>query len=63
MISFDWRKNVEDFIKDGMIITATTTGIFFALKETNLKLPKASLGDIDIMKLASGICEEVLVKD
>ena len=28
MSSFDWKKNIEDSIKDGLIITATTTGIF-----------------------------------
>ena len=32
MSSFDWKKKVEDSIKDGFIITATTTGIFFVLK-------------------------------
>ena len=61
--SFDWKKNVEDSIKDGLIITATTTGIFFALKAANVKPPKASLYAMDIMKLASGICGGVLVKD
>ena len=53
--SFDWKKNIEDFIKDGIIITATTTGIFFALKVANEKPPKASLDAMDIMKLAGGI--------
>ena len=48
---------------DGIIITATTTGIFFALKAANVKPPKAFLDAMDIMKLASGICEGVLVKD
>ena len=55
MSSFDWKKNIEDFIKDGIIITATTTGIFFALKAANVKPPKASLDVMDIMKLAHGI--------
>ena len=41
--SFDWKKNIEHSIIDGTIITATTTRIFFALKLTNVKLPKASL--------------------
>ena len=63
MSSFDWKKNIEDFIKDGIIITATTTGIFFALKAANLKPPKASLDVMDIMKLADGIWGGVLVKD
>ena len=63
MSSFDWEKNVEDSIKDGLIITVTTTGIFFALKEVNIKPPKTSLDAMDIIKLASGICGGVLVKD
>ena len=46
-----------------MIITATTTGIFFALKVANVKPPKASLDAMNIMKLAGGICGGVLVKD
>ena len=32
MGSFDWKKRVKDSIKDGLIITATTTGIFYVLK-------------------------------
>ena len=63
MTSFDWKINTEDYIKDRLIITATTTGIFFALKVANVRLPKASLDAMDIMKLASGICGKVLVKD
>ena len=43
MISFDWKKNIEDSIKDGLIITATTTGIFYVLKAANVKPPKASV--------------------
>ena len=27
MASFDWKKNIEDSIKDGLIITATVTRI------------------------------------
>ena len=38
-----------------MIITATTTGIFYALKAGNVKPPKASLDALDIMKFAGGI--------
>ena len=49
-------KNIEDSIKDGLIITATTTGIFFALKVANVKPPKASLDAMDITKLAGKIC-------
>ena len=48
MANFDWKKNIEDSIKDGLIITATTTGIFYVRKAANVKPPKASL---DAMKL------------
>ena len=63
MSSFDWKKNIEDSIKDRLITTATTTGIFYVLKAENVKPPKASLDDMDIMKLASGIVGGVLVKE
>ena len=63
MSSFDWKKNVEDSIKDALIITATTTGIFFALKTANVRPPKAFRDVMDIIKLASGICGGMLVKD
>ena len=59
MSSFDWKKNIEDCIKDGLIITATTTTI----KVANVNPPKASMDAMDIMKLAGGICGGVLVKD
>ena len=63
MSSFNWKKNVEDSIEDELIITATTNRIFYALKLAKVKLPKASVGTIDIMKLAGGICGGVLVND
>ena len=63
MSSFNWRKNIENFLKDGLIITVGTAGIFFGLKATNLKPPKASLDAMDILKLTGGICGSVLVKD
>ena len=50
------KKNIEDSIKDGLSTTATTTGIFFALKAANVKPRKASLDTMDIIKLAGGIC-------
>ena len=50
MSSFDWKKSNEDSIKDGLIITATTTGIFFTLKAAIIKLPKAFLDAMDIMR-------------
>ena len=60
MASFDWKKNIEDFIKDGLIITATTTGIFYVLKVANVKPPEASLDAMDIMRLAGEIVDGVL---
>ena len=63
MSSFNWRKNIEDSLKDGLIITIVATGIFFGLKAVNVKPPKASLDAMDIMKLAGGICGGLLVKD
>ena len=57
------EKNVEDSIKDGLIITATTSGIFYVLKVANIKSPKASLDVMGIMKIASGIVGGVLIKD
>ena len=63
MSSFDWRKNIEDSIKDGLIITISMTEIFYALKAANVKPPKVSLDAMDIMKLAGGIVGSVLLKD
>ena len=63
MSIFDWKKNIEDSIKDGLIITITMTGMFYALKAANVKPPKVSLDAMDIMKLAGGIVGGVLVKD
>ena len=63
MASFDWKKNIEDSFKDGLIITIGATGIFYGLKAANVKPPKASLDAMEIMKLAGGICGGVLVKD
>ena len=57
------EKTVEDSIKGGLIITATMTGIFYVLKVTNVKPPKAFLDAMDIMKLADGIVGGVLAKD
>ena len=61
--SFDWKKSIEDSIKDGLIIAATTTGILSVLKAANVKLQKARMDAMDIIKLAGGIVGGVLVKD
>ena len=63
MSSFDWKKDIEDSLKDGLIITIGPAGIFFALKAANAKPPKASLDVMDLLKLTGGICGGVLVKD
>ena len=63
MSSFNWRKNIEDSLKDGLIITIGAAGIFFGLKEANVKPPKTSLDAMGILKLTGGICGGVLVKD
>ena len=55
MGSFDSKKNIEDSIKDGLIITIGTAGIFFGLKAANVKPPKASLDAMDILKLTGGL--------
>ena len=62
MASFDWKKNIEDSLRDGLIITIGAAGIFYGLKAANVKPPKASLDAMDILKLG-GICRVVLVKD
>ena len=53
MTSFISKKNIKDSLKDGVIITTGTTGIFFGLKTASVKLP--SLGTMFIVKLAGGI--------
>ena len=63
MSGFDWKKNLENSIKDRLIITATATTIFYAQKATNVKPLKAFMDAIHIIKLAGGIFGGVLVKD
>ena len=65
MNSFNWKKNIEDSLKDGVIRTIGATGIFFGLKILNVvKPPKTSkLDAMDVMMLAGGICGGVFMKD
>ena len=63
MSSFDWKKNIEDSIKDELVITIRAAGIFFGLNEANVKPQKASLDAMDVLKPTGGICGGVLVKD
>ena len=60
---FVYFLNIEGSLKDGLIITIGTAGIFFGLKAATVKPPKASLDAMDILKLTSGICRGMLVKD
>ena len=62
MASFGWKKSIKDSIKDGLIITVTTTRMFYVLKAAIVKLPKPSMDAMDILKLAGGIVGGVLVK-
>ena len=50
------KKNIEDSIKDGLIITATTTGIFYVIKAANVKPPKACNGYHETCWWNSGWC-------
>ena len=50
-------------VADDVIITGEATGIGFALNAANVKPSKASLGVMDIIKLAGRLCGGVLVKD
>ena len=63
MTNFHWKKNIENSIKDELIIAATTTGIFCVLMTADIKPPKGSLNAMDIIRLAGGIYGGVLVKD
>ena len=63
MTSFISKKNIEDSLTDGFVITIGATRIFFGLKALNVKSPKASLDVMDIVKLTGGICGEALMKD
>ena len=63
MTSFYWKKNIEDSLKDGLIITVGAAGIFYGLKAANVKPPKTSLDAVDILKLTGEIYGGVLVKD
>ena len=63
MTSFISKKNIEDSLRDGLIITIEATGIFFGLEALNVKPPKASLDAMDIIKLTGGISSATLMKD
>ena len=60
---FDIKKNLEDSLKEGLIITASTVIIFWLLKMAKINPPKASLDAQDIIKLSAGITAGALIKD
>ena len=63
MISSISKKNIEDSLRDEVIITIGATGIFFGLKAVGVKLLRASLNAMDIMTLTRLICGGTLMKD
>ena len=65
MSSFNWKKNIEDSLKDGIIITIEATELFFGLKTLNVAKPSktSKLDATDIITFDGGICGKVLVKD
>ena len=63
MISSISKKNLEDSLRDEVIITTGATGIFFGLKTVGVKLLKAYLNAMAIMTLTGFICGGTLMKD
>ena len=61
---FDAKKNLEDTIKEGLVITGAAVGMFWLLKMGKIaSSPKAALDASDIIKLSGGIITGVLLKD
>ena len=61
---FDAKKNLEDAIKEGLVITGAAVGMFWLLKMGKIaSSPKAALDASDIIKLSGGIITGVLLKD
>ena len=60
----DVKKNLEESIKEGLVITGATVGIFLLLKMSKITSPpRANLDLSDIIKLSGGIITEALLKD
>ena len=63
-LPFDVKKNLEDSIKEGVIITGAAVGIFGLLKMAKIASPpKAAMDFSDIIKLDGGIISGPLLKD
>ena len=61
---FDVNKNLEEAIKEGLVITRSTVGIFWLLKMGKIvSPPKEALDASDIFKLSGGVITGVLLKD
>ena len=61
---FDVKKNLEESIKERLVITGATVGIFWLLKMSKITSPpKATLDASDIIKLSGGIITGALLKD
>ena len=61
---FDVKKNLEESIKEGLVITGATVGIFWLLKMSKITSPpKAAMDASDIIKLSEGIITGALLKD
>ena len=61
---FDVKKNLEESIKEGLVITGATVGIFWLLKMSKITSPpKAAMDASDIIKLSGDIITGALLKD
>ena len=61
---FDVKKNLEESIKEGLVITGAIVGIFWLLKMSKITSPpKAAMDASDIIKLSEGIITGALLKD
>ena len=63
-LPFHVKKNLEEAIKEGLVITGATVGIFWLLKMGKIASPpKAALDASNIMQLRAGIITGALLKD
>ena len=61
---FDLKKNLEEAIKEGLVIIGAAVGIFWLLKMGKIASPpKAALDASDIIKLSRGVITGVFLKD
>ena len=61
---FDVKKDVEEAIKEGLVITGATVRIFWLLKMGKITSPpKEALDASDIIKLSGGVITGALFKD